>query len=91
MHRFLRLLSIRPTLADEPGVTWLELLIAFEVHGGKLESAINERATEDMARPAMTTRQLLDFFKSLIRFVLETCGTELEALFSGHHMQMTPD
>ena len=81
VHRFLRMVDIRPTSDGEPGVTWLELLIAFELHGGKLEEAIHERAADNMARPAMTTRQLLVLFKALIRFILDTCGNELDAHF----------
>ena len=81
VHMFLRLVSIRPTMQDEPGVTWLELLIAFEAHGGKLEPAINERTADDMARPAMTTRQLLELFKSIVRFIIESCGNDLDAQF----------
>ena len=34
-----------------------------------------------MALPAMTTRQLLDLFKSLTRFIVETCGAELDTQF----------
>lgn len=48
-HRFLRLLRIIPSYADEPGATWLELLIAFEFHGGNVENSINEMAAGDMA------------------------------------------
>ena len=37
----------------------------------------------DMAQPLSTTRHLLNIFKSMIRFVLETCATELDIkLFS---------
>ena len=61
-HRFLRTISIRPTLEDEPGVTWLELVIAFELHGGKLQLALPERAAADKASPMSTTRQLLFLF-----------------------------
>ena len=55
VHRFLRMITIRPTREGEPGVTWLELLIAFEIHGGKLERSLQERTADDMARPDMTT------------------------------------
>ena len=90
VHRFLRIISIRPTLEDEPGVTWLELLIAFELHGGKLELALPERAAADMARPLSTTRQLLFLFKSLFRFVLDTCANVLDAkLFNTSHTNGT--
>jgi hypothetical protein len=65
VHRFLRFINVRPTYADEPGVTWLELLIAFEAHGGMLQLPINERAAADMARPSMTTMQLLDLFQKV--------------------------
>ena len=68
VHRFMRMVFIRPTSDGEPGVTWLELLIAFELHGGKLEEAIHERATVNMAHPAMTTRQLLVFVQSSCPF-----------------------
>ena len=79
VHRFLRLLQVRPAYDSEPGATWLELLIAFEVHGGKLQQSLSERAAIDMALPMMTTRQLLDQFKAIVRFVLETCGDEIDA------------
>lgn len=81
VHRFLRLLSIRPTMQGEPGVTWIELLVAFEAHGGKLEPALNERRAEDMARPILTIRQLLISFKSMVRFIIETCFDEIDTLF----------
>ena len=32
-----------------------------------------------MARPSMTTRQLIDLFKKLVRFILETCSDEVDA------------
>lgn len=81
VHRFLRMLHARPTYAEEPGVTWIELMIAFEVHGGKLGQNINERAVEDMARPARITRQLLEFFQGLILFIIDTCNRDLDAMF----------
>ena len=62
VHRFLRTINLRPTFAEEPGVTWLELLVAFEFHGGRLETPIAERSLADRARPAYTTRQLLGLF-----------------------------
>ena len=34
MHRFVAFLIVRPLMSQEPGVTWLELLVAFEAHGG---------------------------------------------------------
>jgi hypothetical protein len=34
-----------------------------------------------MARPAMTTRQLLIYFKQIIHFIMDTCGNELDAVF----------
>ena len=90
VHRFLCMLHVRPTYAKEPGVTWIELMIVFEVHGGKLENRINERAAEDMARPARTTRQLLDLFKGFIRFILETCSSNIDAiLFRTSHVNGT--
>ena len=81
VHRLLRMITIRPTREGEPGVTWLELLIAFEMHGGRLETALQERQAADMARPVMTTRQLLGLFKSMVRFIMETCGDVLEMNF----------
>ena len=63
------MVNLRPTFDEEPGATWLELYIAFELHGGRLEPSLHERARADMARPSMTTRQLLNLFKVLVRFV----------------------
>ena len=88
VHRFLRLLHVRPTYADEPGVTWIELLIAFEVHGGKLEDSINERAAEDMARPAKTVRQLLAFSKALFDSYLKLAAITSMPLCSALHTSM---
>ena len=40
-----------------------------------------------MARPSMTTRQLIDLFKKLVRFILETCSDEVDAnLFRTSHV-----
>jgi hypothetical protein len=78
VHRFLRMLLIRPTFAEEPGVTWLELLIAFEIHGCSIEPAVHKRPRQDMARPMRTTRQLLILFKAMVKFVLETCADSLD-------------
>ena len=80
VHRFLRMMPIRPTFSEEPGVTWLELLIAFEAHGGSLEPAVHERVKQDMARPMKTTRQLLHMFKTMVKFVLEICADPIDAI-----------
>ena len=69
MHRFVAFLIVRPLMSQEPGVTWLELLVAFEAHGGKLETPVAHRAPEDRAKPAKTARQLLVDFKALLKFV----------------------
>ena len=41
--------------------------------------AMKERATADMALPAMTTMQLLEKFKTLVKFILETCIDDIDA------------
>ena len=46
-----------------------------------MEPAINERHAADMARPAYTTRQLLILFKSMAKFVIETCVDGIDANF----------
>ena len=43
VHRCVALLMIRRTMEGEAGVTWLELLVAFEAHGGKLETPVAHR------------------------------------------------
>ena len=75
------MLHIRPTMLEEPGVAWLELLIAFEAHGWKLEPALNERNAADMVRPTLTTRQLLKQFKDIAKFIIETCADHIDANF----------
>ena len=57
----------------------MELLIAFEMHGGMMQRPINERAAIDMAMPSMSTIQLLDAFKKIVRFILETCSDDIDA------------
>ena len=52
MHRIVALLIVRPLMSQEPGVAWLELLVAFEAHGGKLEAHVAHRALEERAKPA---------------------------------------
>ena len=79
VHLFLRYIKARPTYEGEPGATWIELLIAFEAHGRQLQVPINERATADMALPTMTTRQLQDKFKKLVKFIMETCSDDIDA------------
>ena len=75
VHRCIQILLVRPLVESEPGVTWIELLVAFELNGGILEATIREREAGKRALPRMTIRQTMILFKSLVRFVADTCLT----------------
>jgi hypothetical protein len=78
------LTSLRWTLEDnssQAGVSWLELLILFELRGGRLDKKLTEDGKASTAAPLMTTSQELHFFKSTVRYINENCLIQHDRIF----------
>ncbi len=66
---FLATLKVCPVASPQSGVTWIELLIIFNMLGGPQD--LSQRGLTQCRRP-QTTKQELVFFQSVVRAVVDT-------------------
>ena len=66
--------------ASVPGITWIELLAAFEVTGHVLEPSTKDRRTKDKATPLLSLKNTLRLFRQLTFYVTNNFRSSIDAI-----------
>ena len=75
---FLSLLLIKPTTPGTPGITWLELLILYNIRGGTLDFTRNQANPTPKAR---STKAVLSDFQAITRRTIKFFMDDEDATF----------
>ncbi len=78
VHSFLKLLRVQPVAAGMPGVSWLELLMLFDMAGGSGHMPSAKLGS----KRAPSTKQRLCTFKSITNLVIKTRLLSTKPTFS---------